>query len=92
MDPLLLQHHAALYECTVTGTLSCHTFRSIAWKVFLGILPHDNTEWSSLLSTLRLDYTVKRQEYIIDPTVNEISYNINLKYLILYLRKRMIIH
>ncbi|KJE95089.1 TBC1 domain family protein [Capsaspora owczarzaki ATCC 30864] len=51
----------------LTGTLRASRFRSVGWKLFLGALPHDRSQW--LASTLkdREEYAQLRKSTELDP-------------------------
>jgi len=58
---------------------NCNRLRSIAWKLFLGILPADkpSNEWGTIITEKRKEYQQLLEKYEIDPHQSELDPTIN---------------
>eukprot|EP00038_Savillea_parva_P009161 m.181610 g.181610 ORF g.181610 m.181610 type:complete len:684 (+) comp15318_c0_seq1:101-2152(+) len=51
----------------LAGQLAYSRFRSVAWKIYLGVLPEDVQEWKAASAKTRNEYEATRQKWIVDP-------------------------
>ena len=60
---------ARLHALAVSGGLRAAGHRSVAWKVFLGLLPQGATlaEWSAVLQGTRKAYEAHKEAILVDP-------------------------
>jgi TBC1 domain family protein 5 len=51
----------------LAGQLAGSQFRSVAWMVYLGVLPKVQNEWAAAIAASRATYDATLKEFIIDP-------------------------
>ncbi|KAL5259329.1 hypothetical protein ACHWQZ_G009689 [Mnemiopsis leidyi] len=60
-----------LKERALKGLLRESSFRSVAWQVFLEVLPGDIRQWVTVAGEKRMRYTELKSHYVIDPHETE---------------------
>jgi len=60
-----------LKERALKGLLKSSSFRSVAWQVFLEVLPGDIRQWVPVTTQNRERYTELKSHYVIDPHETE---------------------
>eukprot|EP00035_Acanthoeca_spectabilis_P022951 m.446815 g.446815 ORF g.446815 m.446815 type:complete len:686 (-) comp19427_c0_seq1:233-2290(-) len=51
----------------LAGQLANSGFRSVSWKIYLGVLPEDYEKWEAALLEVRSNYDAELKKWVVDP-------------------------
>lgn len=67
-----------LKQMALSGQMQMYNIRSVAWRLFLGCLPEDQTKWEAAVKKSREQYNYLKKKHITDPHIASASLDVTI--------------